>query len=147
MKNPSIYILSALLSFMIQVEAQTNWLLPPYVSTKLTAATYIPDMQLSAFVIGTSVVYYPEDGSEPFTAELSGYGELPATWKQIDALAKWDATSLMLFKGQEYLLLNVNGPSLQYMQAFPGLPEDWKGTFDAASQWVDSQLLLSLIHI
>ena len=141
MKFFHIFFWTIAMSSMLSGYAQTNWLLPTTVSSGLGGATYITDMQLTAFVNHTSVVYYPEDGSEPFVAELSSYGELPATWTQIDAIAKWDATSLMLFKGQEYVLLNVNGPSLQYMGAFPGLPGDWGGSFDAASQWVDSQLL------
>jgi len=142
MKNYSIYVLSAFLSLMIQVQAQTKWLLPPHVSTGLTGATYIPDMQLSAFVSGTSVVYYPEDGSEAFSADMTGYGSLPAGWTRIDAVAKWDAANLMLFKGGEYTLLNVSAPSLQYVGPFPDLPASWGGSFDAASQWVKRQLLL-----
>ncbi len=140
-KYLSISIWCMTLSFSMSVQGQTVWSLPPAVSDGIGGATYITDMQLAAFVNNTTIVYYPDDGSEPFAAELSGYGDLPAGWTALTAIAKWDESSLMLFNGAEYMLLNINEPSLQYVGAFPGMPASWGGSFDAASQWIDSQLL------
>jgi len=134
-------VFTLLLFSSITIAAQKSWELDNNIANGLSSSVFIPDMQMAAFINGTGINFVPLIEGETVSMDITDYGELPTGFSSITSAVKWDNSNIMLFNGITYVMLNINGPSIQVYGDFPNLPTSWGNTVDAAVEWGQSQLL------
>ncbi len=121
-----------ILSFQQYSIAQMDWNIDANTAGNLSAGVYLQDLERVLFISGTDLLFYPINGAEQTTGNLSNFGEFPSDWNEITAAVLWNTSTVLLFNGQNYVSLDINQATLSPAKKFPGLPSNWSGRLDAA---------------
>jgi hypothetical protein len=80
--------------------------------------------------------FLPAGAPEPLIPDGSGAGFLPEDWGgRIDTAVRWDAKNVMFFRGDEYIVLDLEARTVSEatrMSGWPGWPAGWD-RIDAAT--------------
>lgn len=135
MKQLLSYIKLLCISLPFITFAQQDWQLPSELAGNIDSAVYVPSLEMTAFISGSTVVY-AGGNSEPFVASLDDYGGLGAL-STTTAAVKWDSDNVMLFNDVTFAMFDTNSASINFQGDFQDLPSG----IDAAVEWSSSQLL------
>ncbi len=127
-----------LFSSPISIFGQINWDLPSDFMKSITATAYSGISDEVAFISQNHVLFFP----------LTENAEVKPEWyplqgiDHINAALYWDEQTLLLFQGDQYIMLEIStGNIAQEWAQWPGLPEHWDHQLDAAVNWGQDLIL------
>lgn len=104
----------------------------------IDATTFNPKNNVLLLFSGSSLMLYDVNSDEmvkPKWFQLDGF-------KKIEAAFMWSDEQVLIFESNQYRIFNVSTAQfLSKKQEWLGLPEEWKGEFDAAVRWDEDNVM------